>query len=350
MIRVVLYGLGPIGAGIARLVAERSDLEIVGAIDTDPAKAGQDVGAVIGLGRDLGVTVSGQAAETLRAAHPDLVLQATGSHLEQVAPQIREILEAGAYVVSTCEELSFPYASAPGLALELDHLARSRQVALLGTGINPGFAMDALPLTLTAVSQRVDSVRVLRIQDAAQRRLPLQKKVGAGLTTEEFSERVTQGTVRHIGLPESVHEIAAAIGWKIDSLDDQIEPVVATAETRTSEFVVPPGHVLGVKQIARGIVGGQPLIQLELHMYLGAPNPHDHVVIEGVPRVEVTVHEGTHGDLATAAIIVNAIGSVMRAEPGLRTMADLPLVHYRRPEAGLRTRRLEGRHRRALAF
>lgn len=350
MIRVVLYGLGPIGAGIARLVAARSDVEIVGAIDTDPAKVGQDLGTVIGFGRELGVLVSGQAVETLRSARPEVVLQATGSRLEQVAPQIREILEAGANLVSTCEELSFPFASASGLAQELDHLARSRQVALLGTGVNPGFAMDALPLTLTAVSQRVDSVRVRRIQDAAQRRLPLRKKVGAGLTTDEFAQQVKEGTVRHVGLPESAHAIASAIGWKIDSLDDQIEPVVAATEIRADEFVVSPGQVLGVKQITRGIIGGEPLISLELQLYLGAPNPHDHVVIEGVPRIEVTVHEGTHGDLATAAIVVNAIGSILRAEPGLRVMADLPLVHYRRPEVGLRTRRLENRHRRTLAF
>jgi 4-hydroxy-tetrahydrodipicolinate reductase len=349
MVRVVLFGLGPIGAGIARLVASRSDLEIVGAIDVDPQKVGKDLGEVIGLDHEVGVSVSDNSKEVLKSAHPDVVVQATGSHLEQVAPQIREVLEAGSSLVSTCEELSFPYATNLALASELDHLAKQHGAVLLGTGVNPGFAMDTLPLSLTAVSQRVDSVRVLRVQDAAQRRLPLQRKVGAGLSSEEFDERVKAGTVRHVGLPESVYAIAAAIGWKVDSLDDHIEPVIATTETRSSEIVVAPGQVLGVKQVTKGLVGGQPLIELELQMYLGAPEPHDHVVVEGLPRVEVTVHEGTTGDLATAAIIVNAIGSVLRAESGLRVMADLPLVHYRRPEVGMPSRR-SARHRRDFAF
>jgi len=349
MVRVVLFGLGPIGTSIARLAAGRSDLEIVGAIDIDTRKVGKDLGEVLGLGRDVGVAVSDNPRNVLKSSHPDLVLHATGSHLEQVAPQIRHVVEAGAYLVSTCEELSFPFTSNPALSAELDHLAKQHGVAILGTGINPGFAMDALPLSLTAVSQRVDSVRVLRIQDAAVRRLPLQRKVGAGLTVEEFDARVLAGTVRHVGLPESVYAIAAAIGWKVDSLDDDIEPVIAATETKSSEIVVAPGQVLGVKQMTKGIVGGQPLIELELQMYLGAPSPHDHVVIEGQPRVEVTVHEGTHGDLATAAIIVNAIGSILRAEPGLKVMADLPMVHYRRPEVGMPSRH-GGRHRRELAF
>lgn len=349
MVRVVLFGLGPIGAGIARLVAGRSDLEIVGAIDVDPQKVGKDLGDVIGLDREVGVSVSDNAKEVLKSAHPDVVIQATGSHLEQVAPQIRQVLESGSSLVSTCEELSFPFATNLALASELDHLAKQHGVALLGTGVNPGFAMDTLPLSLTAVSQRVDSVRVTRIQDAAKRRLPLQRKVGAGLSPEQFDERVKAGTVRHVGLPESVYAIAAAIGWKVDSLDDHIEPVIATTETRSSDIVVAPGQVLGVKQVTKGMVGGQPLIELELRMYLGAPNPHDHVVVEGLPRVEVTVQEGTTGDLATAAIIVNAIGSVLRAESGLRVMADIPLVHYRRPEVGMPSRR-SARHRREFAF
>jgi hypothetical protein len=350
MIRVVLYGLGPIGAGIARVVAARTDMQIVGGIDVDPAKVGLDVGEVIGLGRQLDVAVSADAPLTLRTTRPDVAIQATGSHLAQVASQLRQIIQAGVSVVSTCEELSFPFEASAELAGELDRLAQAHEVAILGTGINPGFAMDTLPLALTAVSQQVESVRVLRIQDAARRRLPLQRKVGAGLTVAEFQQRVEDGTVRHVGLPESVHAIAGALRWKVGRLEDKIEPVVAEIEFKVSEdVVIPAGHVLGVRQITTGFVDDEPKIVLELEMYLGAPRPHDHIVIEGLPRIDVMVNEGTHGDLATSAILVNAIASLLRVEPGLRVMADLPLVHYAKPgddgdKGG------EGRFRRTLAF
>lgn len=349
MIRVVLFGLGPIGAGIARVAAERSDFQIVGAIDVDPAKVGKDAGEVVGLGRDLGVTVSDDALATLRSARADVVLHATSSSLATVAPQLKEIVQSGASVVSTCEELSYPWDTAKALAEELDRAAHAHRAAILGTGINPGFAMDALPLGLTAVCQRVDSVRVLRIQDAARRRLPLQKKVGAGLTVEEFEERVKAGTVRHVGLPESVYGIAHSLGWTVQRLEDEIEPVVATEEITSAEIAVSKGQVLGVKQHTVGIVDEKPLIDLELQMYLGAPNPHDHVVVEGLPRVDTTVAEGTHGDLATAAIIVNAVFSLLHAPPGLRTMEEIPPVHYRAPKAE-EEKANPSRARRALAF
>jgi hypothetical protein len=334
MIRIVHYGLGPIGAGIARVAAAREGFEIVGAIDVDPSKVGKDVGDVIGLGRMLGVVVSADAMTVLRLAHPDVVVHATGSHLAQVAPQLQQVIEAGASLVSTCEELSFPFEASPELAADLDRRAKEKGVAVLGTGVNPGFAMDTLPLALTAVSQRVDTVRVRRRQDAAQRRLPLQRKVGAGLTVTEFEARVRDGSVRHVGLPESVYALAHGLGWKVERLEDQIEPVIATTETRSTEIVVAPGRVLGVRQVTRGIVAGRAAITLELEMYLGAENPHDHIVVEGVPSIDVLVNAGTHGDLATAAILVNAIPSLLRARPGLRIMEDLPLVHYRSRDAG----------------
>lgn len=349
MIRVVLFGLGPIGAGIGRVAAERSDFQIVGAIDVDPAKSGKDVGEVIGLGREVGIAVSGDAVATLRSSRADIVLHATGSHLEAVAPQIKQIVQNGASVVSTCEELSYPWETAKSIAEDLDHVARQRHVAILGTGINPGFVMDALPLALTAVSQRVESVRVLRVQDAGRRRLPLQKKVGAGLSVEEFEERVKAGTVRHVGLPESVYAIARGLGWTVQRLDDTIEPVVAKTETHSTEITVATGSVLGVRQNTIGIVDDKPLINLELQMYLGAPDPHDHVVVEGLPRIDTTVSEGTHGDLATAAIVVNAAFSLLRATPGLRVMEEVPYVHYRVAKTDPETKEAS-RSRRQLAF
>ncbi len=325
--RVVSYGLGPIGLGIARVAARRPTIMIVGAVDVDPAKIGRDLGELLG-GPALGVPVRGDAAAALAELEPEVVLHATGSSLARVAPQLLEIVNAGAHVVSTCEELAFPWTAQPQLAAELDAAARRAGVVLLGTGINPGFAMDALPLLLTAPCAEVRAVRVLRVVDAARRRGPLQKKVGAGLTPEAFAAKVADGSVRHVGLPESLHMLATSLGWELDTLQDQIEPVIAEAPIVTEFASVQPGQVAGVRQVASGTLGGREVLRLELRMYLGAPDPQDTVEIDGDPPVRTTIAGGLHGDLATAAMIVNAVGSVRRAQPGLGTVADVPLVHY----------------------
>jgi 2,4-diaminopentanoate dehydrogenase len=326
-IRVVCYGLGPIGLGIARLAAHRGGIAVVGAIDVDPQLAGRDLGELLG-GDILDVPISGEAAGTLASANPDVVLHATSSSLARVADQLALIAETGASVVSTCEELSYPWTAQPQLAAELDAVARRKGVALLGTGVNPGYAMDALPLMLTAPCAAVRSIRVLRVVDAARRRGPLQRKVGAGLTPEEFEAKVRAGAVRHVGLPESLHMLATRLDWRLDRVDDTIGAVVADRAIATEFTQVAPGQVAGVRQVARGFVGEREVLNLELRMYVGAPDPQDIVEIDGDPPVRMTIAGGLQGDVATAAIVVNAVPSVLRATPGLASMADIPLVHY----------------------
>lgn len=326
-IRVMCYGLGPIGLGIARLALARPGIEVVGAVDIDPSKAGRDLGEVLG-GPATGITIGASAAETLASVRPQVVLHATQSTLERVAPQLVMIVEAGANVVSTCEELAYPWTAQPQLAAELDMVARRADVTLLGTGINPGYAMDALPLMLTAPCASVSAVRVLRVVDAAQRRGALQHKVGAGLTHEAFEAMVRAGTVRHVGLPESLHMLATALGWRLDRSEDSIAAVLAEQPIHTEHVQVAAGQVAGVRQVARGFIGDREVLTLELRMYVGAPDPQDTVEIEGDPPVRMTIAGGLQGDIATAAIVINAVPSVLRAGPGLASMADIPLVHF----------------------
>lgn len=324
--RIICYGLGPIGLGIAKLALSRKNIEIVGAVDVDPSKVGRDLGEVLG-GEKIGVTITDSIAK-LADVGADVVLHATGSALARVASQFTEIMAIGANIVSTCEELSFPWTAQPALAAELDAAARKAGVTLIGTGVNPGYAMDALPLMLTAPCASVDSVRVLRVVDASRRRGPLQKKVGAGLTPEQFAEYVKAGTVRHVGLPESLHMLATSLGWELTRTEDVIQPMIADTEITTEFAHVEPGQVAGVHQIARGFCGDHEVINLELRMYLGAPDSQDTVEIAGNPPVKMTIQGGLHGDVATAAMVVNTIASVLRAAPGLASMADAPMAHY----------------------
>lgn len=325
-IRVVHYGLGPIGTEVLRLVAARPELQIVGAVNVDPAKVGRDAGEVAGVGSALGVSVSGDAAGALAAARPDVVVHCTGSFLADVMPQLQEIVAAGVAVVSTCEELSYPWPRHAEQAKTLDTLARERGVAVLGTGVNPGFVMDLLPLVLSGVTARVRAVRVTRVVDAAHRRGPLQRKIGAGITAEEFRARAAGGRMGHVGLAESLYMLAAGLGWELQDVQDTLEPALAEREIVTPHAHVAAGAVAGIHQIARGRTAQGQSVELELAMYVGAPDPRDEVAIEGEPGARLLIPGGVFGDSATAAIVANAISAVHAATPGLRTMRDLPLV------------------------
>jgi 4-hydroxy-tetrahydrodipicolinate reductase len=327
-IRVAHFGLGPIGAAVARQVAARKGFKIVGAIDTDPAKAGRDVGDVIGLNRRIGLRVHDDAIKALKAARPDVVVHCTSSSLRTVMPELQAILRAKSAIVSTTEELSYPGYTHIRQARQIHAWAKKSRVAVLGTGVNPGFAMDALPIMLTAACERVDRVVVNRIQDARHRRLPFQQKIGAGLTTEQFQKKVRDGSVRHVGLTESIAMIADALGWRLDRISDDIEPKLAPATVSSEFLAVDAGYVCGIVQDGVGYRGGEAAIRLHLEAYLGAPDSYDAVEIEGSPRLTMKLAGGIPGDVATASIVVNSIPKVLAATPGLHTMRDLALPSF----------------------
>ena len=322
------FGLGPIGAAIAKQVASRPGFKIVGAVDIDAAKVGRDIADVVGLPRRLGVTVSADAVKALKRTKPDVVVLCTSSSIKKVLPQIETILKSRTPIVSTTEELSYPGYTHIRQARQIHALAKRMKVAVLGTGVNPGFAMDALPIAMTAVCERVDRVIVNRVQDARIRRLPFQQKIGAGLTTEQFQKKVGDGSVRHVGLTESIAMIADALGWTLDRISDDIEPKLASV-TISSEFLaVDPGYVCGIIQDGVGYRKGEAVIKLHMEAYLGSPETYDSVDIEGSPNLSMKISGGIHGDIATASIVVNSIPKVLHASPGLHTMRDLPLPSF----------------------
>jgi hypothetical protein len=319
-ISVAQYGIGPIGAEIARLLLTKPWVKVIAAVDIDPSTVGQDLGTVIGLGREVGVIVTSELQ-----GKPDVVCHSTGSRLRDVAGQLESLLERGSNVVSTCEELAFPLDAEIRERLQL--VARSANVALLGTGVNPGFVMDKLPLTLTSVCQDVKSVQIVRIQNASTRREPLQRKVGAGMTVEEFRAAVASGKIKHMGLRESLMLVGNGLGVEFEHVsEEKIEPIVADREVTTQYLTVAPGQVAGVHQTIAG--KGRIDVSLELRMYVGAEAvAADRVIVRGVPDVEMVIKDGVHGDRATAAMVVNAIPRIMQARHGVLTMDDIPISY-----------------------
>jgi hypothetical protein len=326
-VRVIQYGLGPIGSAMARHVVDRDGLDLVAGIDIHPTKVGKDVGEVIGLGRPLGFAVAERLAQALAQAEADVVLHTTSSYFDTFRPQILEILEAGLDVVSTSEELSFPWLSHAELAAEIDAAAKRAGKTVLGTGVNPGYLMDSLPLNLTAICQRVDRIEVQRVINASTRRGPFQAKIGSGMSVEDFQAKMAAGRMGHVGLPESMGMVFDTLGRKLARYESEVEPVVADRPLKTSYFDVQPGQVKGLKQVARGYTAESEFMSLTFVAALEAGDEADTIKITGSPNLEVTL-KGTNGDIATVAIAVNAVRRVREAGPGLVTMRDLPIVTF----------------------
>ncbi len=313
--RVVVVGAGPIGVRVAEEICARPSLTLCGVVDVDPRKIGIDV---------AGARVTGAPPDDAKVA----VLTTTSS-LEKLTPLILDVVGRGMAVVSTCEELAWPW-TRRALAERIDAAAKERGVAVLGTGVNPGFLMDALPLFLTAPCRRVERVRVERVQDASARRRPFQDKVGVGLAPDDVRDALRAGKTGHVGLKESAALLAARLGFAVDGYQEQSDVVVAGAVIERAGRTVLPGQVLGVEQIGRASAGGSVVVELSFRAVFGQDGARDHIVIDGDPALDVTLAGGVHGDVATASIVVNAIPAVMNAAPGLRTMADVPLVSFSR--------------------
>jgi 4-hydroxy-tetrahydrodipicolinate reductase len=318
-IRIIQYGLGAIGQAAARLVLDRKGLQLVGAVDRDPKLIGRDLGDLLGRNRKLGFEVSDKLGEA------DVVIHCSTSKFEECAAQMGEIARAGMHCVSSCEEALFPYYRHRALAEKLNEVCVKHSVACVGTGVNPGFVMDTLAVVATAVCRRVDAVRVLRIVDAGTRREALQRKVGAGLTEEEFHKLAQQQKIRHVGLTESLVFVADALGWNLERIEEQIAPVLSLKEVTTQHLTVHRNEVAGVRQIAHGWRDKHEVLRLELQMYVGAPVPRDEIEIDGDPPLHLVMHGGTPGDVATPAILVNMIPRLVEARPGLHTMRTLSL-------------------------
>jgi 4-hydroxy-tetrahydrodipicolinate reductase len=324
-IRVVQFGLGPIGQACVQALLPKPAFHLVGGIDADRQKVGKDLGEVCGLKKRLGLAVRGDAEAALAEWRPHVALHTTQSFLNQIEDQLATLIRGGVNVVSSTEELFYPYERDPEFCQRIDALAKQYGVAIVGTGVNPGFVMDVLPLCLTGVCTEVKKIVVTRVVDAGRRRLPLQKKVGAGLTLREFRARVASGTFGHIGLRESALAVMRTMGWPVDEIKESIRPVIAKRKIKTRSYTITSGQVAGLHQTLRVKSSGKERLVLDLQMYVEAKNPSDRVEVIGSPPLSVCVENGIFGDTATVGMLVNTVPKILNAQPGLRTMVELPV-------------------------
>lgn len=326
-IGVVIYGCGYMGSAIARALLTKRAFTLAGVIDKDPKLIGRDIGELLKMPEKSGIIIEGDAEKLLSNTKADAVVLATSSSLADVYPQIELILDACKNVVSTCEELAYPWKRNPEIARKIDALARERGVTVVGTGINPGYLMDILPLFLTAPCLSVKSIIVKRVINSSRRRVPFQLKVGTGLSREEFERQIDERIITgHVGLIESIDMIAAGLGLELDErVESKPKAVIAEREISTPISMVKSGHVIGLRSVASGIRGGREIIRLEFGAHADVPEEYDEVKIEGEPPIHQRITGGVHGDIGTVAITINTIPKAVAAPPGLLTMLDLPV-------------------------
>lgn len=328
MLRVVHVGLGPLGQRVAADLEDRGVGEVVAAVDLTPDHLGKPLHEVAEGARSA-TTISNQLDAALdQSERIDAVVVTTTSDASRAAETIRPCLVRGLPVVTTCEEMLYPWLRHAVLSSELDSLAKQHGGRLLGTGINPGYLMDLFPVVATGVCREVAGVRVTRIQDATTRRIPFQQKIGAGLDLDTFERKRQEGTLRHVGLGESLFLLAGSLGWTIETWDETLEPVIAQKELSCGLGPIPAGNAAGVRQIARGKTSTGEELELEFVAAIGQDDPHDRVEIDGTPPVNVVFEGGIHGDISTSAVTINTLPRLIEAPAGLHTMASIAPVRW----------------------
>lgn len=330
MLKVMQWGFGAMGSGMVRLLLERQGVRLVGVVDQRDELQGRDVGEVLGLNRKLGVFVTKDPAEILQREKPDITLHATGSFIDEVSDQLKLIMANGSNCITSAEELAYPWHSHPKQAQDLDEFARKNNVTLLGTGVNPGFVLDLLILTLSGVCGRVDKVWAARINDLSPFGPTVMRTQGVGSTAEEFQAGLANGSiVGHIGFQQSIAMIADALGWKLDEIVETREAIISNTHRETPHVKVEPGMVAGCRHRGYGMMNGQAVIELEhpqqIHPEIENVETGDYIRIEGDTSVNVSNKPEIPGGKGTINVCVNMIPHVVKARPGLLSMIDLPV-------------------------
>lgn len=339
MYRILHIGLGPLGVKIVNDLYDRRLGQVLAAVDIHPDVAGKPLSAVCSRATTSAPVLA--SIDGFKAWDKvDCAIVTTSSDMRRCAETFRTLLARGISIVTTCEEATWPWLRHAALSKDLDALAKAHGARLLGTGVNPGAMMDTVPVFATTVCKSVKAIEVHRIQDATTRRIPFQKKIGATLDRAAFRRGIKDGWLRHVGLGESLHFVAHAMGWKIDSWKETIQPVIAAKAMKCGLGPIPKGHACGVRQVATAKSAGKTVLKMVFQATIGQSNPapQDRTIVKGEPNLDVVFKGGVHGDIATSAMTLNSIGPLLAAPPGLHTMASIPLVRWAPPHAPLRAR------------
>ncbi len=328
MLKLAIIGLGPIGIAAAKMAQNDQSFQLVGLIDNDPAKLGKRLVDLDPQANADDVAITSDIDKL--DLKPDVAILSTTSYFDRLAPTIRDLMRNKIHVASSCEEMAWPWYRYPHLSDVINGEAIKAGVTLVGTGVNPGFVMDLLPVVLSSMLSRVEKIKVTRVVDVLTRRLPLQRKVGSTMTVEEFKNLAKQNKIGHMGIAESVVMLAQGLGRHPMHSDIfvKLAPVIAEREIESLVGIVQPGQVCGMHNVGK-YEGGGISIELDLTMALAAENPRDEITLTGERTITTIVPGSTPGDTATVAALLNVARMLPSAPRGLKTMLDLPVCSCR---------------------
>ncbi len=329
-IQIAIWGFGAMGAGMAGMLYKKTGADIVAVCDLNPNRIGKSVGEIMGIDRWTDVIVENDIENALEGKKIDLCLLATDSFTKGAYPKLKLIMEKGINVITTAEEMAYPKAQQPQLAMELDAIARANGVTVLGTGINPGMIMDLLVICLTGCMEEVTHVEAKRVNSLSPFGVTVMEEQGVGITEDEFNKRVEEDKLAgHVGFSESINMIADAIGWKIDKFEQQMKPILTTVDRKSPYGFAAAGHLAGINMTGQGYIDDEVKIDM-IHPQQIEPemeNTHtgDYITLEGNPSVNMAITPEVDGGIGTIAMCVNMIPHVINAKAGLKTMIDLPV-------------------------
>ncbi|WP_026475786.1 2,4-diaminopentanoate dehydrogenase [Alkaliphilus transvaalensis] len=331
-IKVIIWGFGAMGSGMAKMLLQKKGVEIVGVCDRNEARVGKDMYDVLGIerGNRKPVIINSNIEEVLTERSCDVCITATDSFTKAAFPRIKYCLEQKVNVVSTAEEMAYPQAQNPELAAELDRIAKENGVTVLGTGINPGLIMDLLVVCLTGCMTDVEHIEAKRVNSLSPFGHTVMEEQGVGMKVDEFNRRCEEGTMAgHVGFAESIQMIADAIGWKVDKFEQQMKPIVTTVDRKSPHGFAAAGDVAGVNMTGQGYVDGEVKINMihpqQIEPEMEGTFTGDYINIKGTPEVNMSIKPEVEGGLGTIAMCVNMIPHVINARAGLKTMLDLPV-------------------------
>ena len=329
-VKVIIWGLGAMGSGMAELLLTKKGVDIVGVVGRE-GKIGKSMYGFLAVERrgrpDI---IIGSPEEVIKEKAADVVLLCTDSFTAKAFDKIKFILEKKINVITSAEEMSYPAAKEPELAKKIDEIAKANGVSVLGTGINPGLIMDLLVILMTGCCYEVEHITARRVNSLSPFGPAVMEEQGIGITETDFRAKVQTGELAgHVGFAESIRMIGDAIGWKVDKITQSMEPIVTAVDRKSPHGFAKAGNVAGCAMKGQGYVGSKCAIDMDHPQQIepeqGGIKTGDYVTIKGTPNINLANSPEVPGGIGTIAMCVNMIPHIINARPGLKTMIDLPV-------------------------
>jgi 2,4-diaminopentanoate dehydrogenase len=346
-IRTIHWGTGAMGSRGIALALRDPRFEVAGIISARSRDRGREV--LAGCGREHDATMVGRdlAEVTASGVRADVVILATQAHVRELEEQITAACRSGMHVVCIGEEALHPASADDGVSERLQREAVRNHVAVVGTGVNPGFLMDTLPLVLTAPTRRWKRLHARRVSDLSYYGWTVLQGLGIGLLPADFERaREGGGVAGHLGFPQSIAVIAEGLGIDLSIVENSFEPIVRDAATQLGEDELAPGEVIGVSQRCVAVSNAGHEVILEHPQRIGtygeSEEPFgDLIEIDGEPPLRFRIEPGIDGGGATVALMLNAVPGVFDLQPGLHPASDIPIAALGRSRRSFEDRAMQ---------